>query len=192
MPFPSEQSFFVDSVVGGSERVGVELLASTRIKAAEHPDWLGVVATTFAVVAAVGLVGTSSGCETTPVRALRGARHYAAGNDALDRGDSVRAIEELEQAAVLVPHASEIQNHLGLAYWSGGELKAARQSFERALELNCENQAAAANLEILRTSSGVPLGPQITRDARLRRPDGGGVRVRGEVEAGSGGNADGG
>jgi len=148
------------------------------------------VAKTLAVLAAVGLVGASLGCETTPIRALRGARHYAAGNDALERGDNVLAIEELEQAAVFVPHASEIQNHLGLAYWSGGELKAARQSFERALELNCENQAAAANLEQLRISSGVPLAPQITSKTGLRRPDG--ARVGIGVEAGSGGNVDGG
>ena len=86
------------------------------------------------------------GCESTPMRALRGARHYAAGSDALERNQSDRAILELERAAALIPHASEIQNHLGLAYWSGGRREPARVAFKRALELDCENQAAEANL----------------------------------------------
>ena len=99
------------------------------------------------------LVGLQFGCESVPIRTLQGARHYAAGNEALTESDGERAIHELEQAAALVPHASEIQNHLGLAYWSEGRMDAARMSFERALELDCENQAAAVNLENLMTSA---------------------------------------
>jgi len=151
-----------------------------RSKAVKHPHWLRTSAKALAVVAVVGLVGLSLGCETTAVRAFRGARHYAAGNDALANKDGARAIEELEQAAVLVPHASEIQNHLGLAYWSEGEFKAARNSFERALELNCENQAAALNLEELRTSNRSTLAPRNT-----------GAAQSGQFE-GVGGNVDGG
>ncbi|MFP6654587.1 MAG: hypothetical protein VCB25_03095, partial [Myxococcota bacterium] len=65
-----------------------------------------------------------------------------------------RAIIELERAAKLVPQASEIQNHLGLAYWSEGQLSAARTSFLRAIELDCENRAAVINLEKLQGSAG--------------------------------------
>lgn len=86
------------------------------------------------------------GCESMPMRALRGARHYAAGSEALERNQSDQAILELERAAALIPHASEIQNHLGLAYWSGGRRASALAAFERAVDLDCENQAAEGNL----------------------------------------------
>ena len=104
------------------------------------------------IVTALCSVAVQVGCETNAMRTYRGARHFSAGNDALARENGARAIVELEQAAALVPHASEIQNHLGLAYWSEGRLQAARLSFERALELDCENEAAEANLETLRTA----------------------------------------
>ena len=89
-----------------------------------------------------------------PVRSLRAARYYAAGTDALDRGDSAVAIAELERAAALMPTASEIQNHLGLAYWSGGREAAARRALERAVELDCDNDAARANLASLQRARG--------------------------------------
>ncbi len=85
-------------------------------------------------------------CQSGPVRAFQGARYYAAGSDALERGDSDRAILELRRAAERVPHASEIQNHLGLAYLSKGEIEQARAAFEIALELDCDNRAAQMNL----------------------------------------------
>jgi Flp pilus assembly protein TadD len=91
----------------------------------------------------------ASGCESTPIRAFRGARHYAAGTEALERNDDARAVAELEQAALLVPHASEIQNHLGLAYWSDGRPQSAQVAFAKAIELDCDNDAARANLERL-------------------------------------------
>jgi len=108
------------------------------------PCVLGALAST------IMLVGT--GCESAPLRAYEGARHYSAGTEALNQGQGTRAIEELEQAAVLVPQASEIQNHLGLAYWSDGRIEAARAAFERAIELDCENDAARANLDHLMAS----------------------------------------
>ncbi len=108
-------------------------------------------AVVFALLLSVA--GLETGCETGPIRALRGARHYASGSSALERSESEIAVLELERAAVLVPHASEIHNHLGLAYWSQGRLGAARLSFERALELDCENRAAEANLENLTRSN---------------------------------------
>ncbi len=93
------------------------------------------------------------GCESSTARAIRGARHFAAGNDALAESDTTRAVQELERAAVLVPHASEIQNHLGIAYLAEGRSQLAETAFERAVELDCENVAAEANLQRLRRSS---------------------------------------
>jgi Flp pilus assembly protein TadD len=81
------------------------------------------------------------GCAT-----WRGARLYASGSEALERGETARAVADLEQAAQLVPHASEVQNHLGLAYAAAGRPDDARHAFERAVELDCDNEAAARNL----------------------------------------------
>ncbi len=85
-----------------------------------------------------------------PVRAIRAARYYAAGTRALERGDDAVAIAELERAVALMPNASEIHNHLGLAYWSDGRERAAERELARALELDCDNEAARANLARLR------------------------------------------
>lgn len=101
------------------------------------------------------LAGVAMGCESSAMRAFRGARHYAAGTEALTRSDPVLAISELEQAASLVPHASEIQNHLGLAYWADGRPQEARSAFETAVKLDCENVAAQNNLERLQQSDGI-------------------------------------
>lgn len=109
------------------------------------------VAGSLASIALVGLACTGS----PPVRALRAARYYAAGTRALDRGDVRGAIEALEQAARFVPDASEIQNHLGLAYWSGGRSDDALRALERAVELDCGNEAARANLARLRAGMEV-------------------------------------
>ena len=105
-----------------------------------------------------------------PVRAIRAARYYAAGSEALDRGDAAVAIAELERAASLMPNASEIQNHLGLAYWSDGREDAALAALGRALELDCDNAAARVNL------------------ARLQREqqDGAGLAARDEPGGGRG------
>jgi Flp pilus assembly protein TadD len=88
----------------------------------------------------VGLVGCS---------AWRGARLYQSGTAALDRGQIEVALAELSQAVRLVPQASEIHNHLGIAQLEAGRIELARESFERAVELDCDNQAASENLERL-------------------------------------------
>lgn len=110
--------------------------------------------------ARVGLVLVLAGlvvaCSSTPMRAWHGARHYAAGSEALEQGDAPRAIHELERAAELVPHASEVQNHLGLAYWASGETDRAQLAFERALELDCDNRAARGNLDRLEARGAYP------------------------------------
>jgi Flp pilus assembly protein TadD len=108
------------------------------------------------VVMAVTLLGfaaVQSACESTPMRAIRGARHYAVGTEALSRSDGVLAIAELERAAELVPRASEIQNQLGLAYWSDGREQAAKLAFEKAIEFDCDNVIARMNLDRLRRSA---------------------------------------
>jgi tetratricopeptide (TPR) repeat protein len=102
------------------------------------------VATALAACWALGL-----GCESSPLQAIRGARLYASGNAALERGDAGRAVMDLERAAELVPNASEVQNHLGLAYWAEGRTEFAYSAFERALELDCDNAPARQNLDRL-------------------------------------------
>jgi Flp pilus assembly protein TadD len=92
---------------------------------------------TFLVVALA-----SAGCAS-----FQGARLYSSGTKALDRGDTARAIADLERAAELVPHASEIQNHLGLAYATEGRSHEALLAFRRAVELDCGNLAARRNLQ---------------------------------------------
>ena len=109
----------------------------------------------LAVIFAVLCMGCSTGCTSGPVLAFQGARHYAVGSEALERGEAARAVSELSEAARLVPHASEIQNHLGLAYWSTGEFDLARSAFERAVELDCDNQVARANLARLTKAPGI-------------------------------------
>jgi Flp pilus assembly protein TadD len=103
-----------------------------------------------ALAVAVG----GSGCAS-----YQGARLYGSGSAALGRGDAPRAITDLERAAELVPHASEVQNHLGLAYLAAGRPQEARAAFERALALDCDNAAARANLWALeRGAAARPAG----------------------------------
>lgn len=80
---------------------------------------------------------------------LRGARLYQSGTRALDRGDSTTAIAELERAAELLPGASEVQNHLGLAYQAAGRDRDAESAFRRAVALDCGNAAAVENLRVV-------------------------------------------
>jgi Flp pilus assembly protein TadD len=88
---------------------------------------------------------------------LGAARLYRSGTRSLDRGDARGAVADLERAAALAPHASEVHNHLGLAYAAAGRDADARAAFRRALELDCDNQAARHNLAVsLRESAGAP------------------------------------
>jgi len=77
---------------------------------------------------------------------LEGAKLYARGTDALERGELPAAIADLERAAALVPEASEVHNHLGLAYARAGREGEALREFERAVEIDCDNEAARHNL----------------------------------------------
>ncbi|MGI9431394.1 MAG: tetratricopeptide repeat protein [Myxococcota bacterium] len=102
-----------------------------------------IVPLTLAVVLLLALGSGSFGCAN-----FRGARLYQTGSAALERGETERAIGDLERAARLVPHASEVHNHLGLAYAQAGRDGEALGAFERAVALDCDNTAAAHNLEL--------------------------------------------
>jgi Flp pilus assembly protein TadD len=86
--------------------------------------------------------------------AFQAARLYNSGSDALERGDVERAVAELERAATLAPHASEIQNHLGLAYAASGREEDALRAFQRAVELDCDNRQALHNLAAAERGAG--------------------------------------
>ena len=96
------------------------------------------------------LVLSLSGCAS-----FQAAQFYQSGTRALDRGDTEDAIRDLEAAEALAPEASEIQNHLGLAYRDAGRLGEARSAFARAVELDCDNDAAQRNLDASRRAPSV-------------------------------------
>jgi len=100
--------------------------------------------------------------------AYRAAKLYESGTDALDRGEVEHAIADLESAAALVGHASEIQNHLGLAYTEAGRRDAALAAFRRAVELDCGNAAAQHNLR----AALARRGPVSAVGPRLDAPEG--------------------
>jgi Flp pilus assembly protein TadD len=104
---------------------------------------------TLALALSPGLAGCAS---------LEAARLYRSGTAALDAGEAERAVADLERAGTLAPQASEVQNHLGLAYAAAGRPGDAERAFRRALELDCENAAARENLRAaqLRSAQAKP------------------------------------
>jgi Flp pilus assembly protein TadD len=98
-----------------------------------------------------GLAALVCGCA-----AIEGARLYDEGTQALERGDAQAAVQALERAAERVPEASEVQNHLGLAYLASGRRGEALLAFRRAVALDCDNAAARRNLDLLRGDSRGP------------------------------------
>jgi Flp pilus assembly protein TadD len=103
---------------------------------------------------AIALALSLAGCAS-----YQGARLYQSGTAALDRDEPERAIADLERAAELVPAASQVQNHLGLAYAAAGRDQDALLAFRRAVELDCDNGAAVQNLrgaEQRRTAGAQP------------------------------------
>lgn len=77
---------------------------------------------------------------------IEATQHYRSGTAALDRGETAAAVAELERAAWLAPDAAYVQNHLGIAYEQAGRRDDALRAYERAVELDCTNDAAQANL----------------------------------------------
>jgi Flp pilus assembly protein TadD len=82
-----------------------------------------------------------------------GARLYEQGTEALEAGDTERAIRDLEAAASRVPKAGDVYNNLGVAYLAAGRDDDARLAFERAVALDCSDPAAKQNLERLRAAA---------------------------------------
>ena len=106
----------------------------------------------LALALAMLLAATALAC--AGVEAVRLER---SGRAALDRGDAATAVTDLERAAALAPAASAIHNHLGIAYEQAGRRDDAERAYARAVELDCENEAAVANLAALRAeSAGTP------------------------------------
>ncbi len=97
---------------------------------------------------AVCVLAVALGCSS-----FQAARLYQGGTAALDRGDPARAVLDLERAAELLPEASEVQNHLGLAYQAEDRDREAELAFERAVALDCDNDAAAENLRVAQARS---------------------------------------
>ncbi len=134
-------------------------------------EWEGRASTRGRAALLVALLCVSCvaiACQTAPARAWQAGRLFTSGTAALDRGDHARAIASLEEAARLVPHASEVRNHLGLAYLGSGQPERARAAFARAIELDCDNDAARTNLARLEASV-----PEAARGAGGEADDGG-------------------
>ncbi|MDJ0788598.1 MAG: tetratricopeptide repeat protein [Myxococcota bacterium] len=90
----------------------------------------------------LALALAASGCAT-----MQGTSLYRSGTAALDRGDATAAVADLEQAARLIPQSSPVFNHLGIAYKESGRYEEALWAFQRAVDLDCDNRAAVANLQ---------------------------------------------
>jgi tetratricopeptide (TPR) repeat protein len=88
----------------------------------------------------------------------RAAQLYQSGTAELDRGEYELAIEDLERASELAPQASQVQNHLGLALAAAGREGEARVAMQRAVALDCTNDAAAHNLALLEASMAAKAG----------------------------------
>jgi tetratricopeptide (TPR) repeat protein len=119
--------------------IAVAMAWDAEYKERVRPGFLSVTAPPLLLGALVASL--LAGCA-----AFEGARLYERGTQALDRGDPAAAIADLEHAAELVPQSSEIQNHLGLAHEAAGQDEAALQAFQRAVALDCSNEAAQQNL----------------------------------------------
>jgi len=81
-------------------------------------------------------------------------RLFRSGTAALDRGDSASAVRDLEGAARLLPESSAVHNNLGLAYAAAQRDDDALRAFERAVAIDCDNQAAQTNLARARAPAG--------------------------------------
>ena len=90
---------------------------------------------------------------------VEAVRLERSGTAALDRGDAVRAVGDLERAAEIAPAVSGIQNNLGIAYERAGRRADAERAYERAVALDCGNEAAHANLEALRGETAAASQP---------------------------------
>jgi len=103
---------------------------------------------------------------------LEARRFYRAGTEALDRGESQRAVAALERAAAFAPEISAIQNHLGIAYEDAGRSDDALLAYQRAVALDCDNRAAESNLRELRARLDDPRPADLHPDDLRSPPEG--------------------
>jgi Flp pilus assembly protein TadD len=101
------------------------------------------------VAVALACALLASGCAS-----FQAARLYRSANQDLDGGRPEAAISKLERASALAPQASELQNHLGLAYRAAGRPDEARTAFRRAVEIDCRNDAAQHTLRLPLSEAG--------------------------------------
>jgi Flp pilus assembly protein TadD len=87
---------------------------------------------------------------------VEGARLHESGARALERGDTARAVADLEAAAERLPNVSEVRNRLGVAYAAAGRHEDAIREFRSAVELDCGNALAARNLRRALDEAGAP------------------------------------
>ena len=106
------------------------------------------------IAPALALLALLAGCAS-----LEAAQLYRSGTAALERGEPARAVTDLERAAALAPQASEVQNHLGLAYAELGREAEAERAFRRAVALDCDNAAAQQNLRAAEQGAAVATQP---------------------------------
>ncbi|MGH0037838.1 MAG: tetratricopeptide repeat protein [Myxococcota bacterium] len=115
----------------------------------------------IALALLLGAVAGPLGCA-----AWRGAVLYQSGSEALRAGEVQVAIHDLEEAADWMPEASEVQNHLGLAYAAAGRPDDALRAFRRAEALDCTNHAATLNrqrTELALSGAADPGPPEVTQ-----------------------------
>lgn len=112
----------------------IETRARARHAAARKTRWIVLLIALVLASLALGCAG------------FRAAKLYRAGTDDLNAGRHEAALVQLSEAARLLPTASEIQNHLGLALAANERHVEALRAFERAVALDCDNEAAARNL----------------------------------------------
>ncbi len=99
---------------------------------------------------------------------LRAAHLYQQGTIALNAGDAELAISRVGEAGHLLPDASQIQNHLGLAFLATGQREKALTAFQRAVELDCSNAAAVHNLAAVRATAQE--GPALAKTELMGEP----------------------
>ncbi len=119
------------------------LQAMQRLGHAQCP----VLLLALALTALAGVGGCAS---------LEAARHAERGSQAIDAGEPLRAIAELEKAVALEPRAAPLHNNLGIAYLAAGRVEDARRAFERAVALDCSHEPAQRNLRALREGGRTP------------------------------------
>ena len=105
----------------------------------------------LAALALVLCLAAGAGCSS-----WRGAQLYQSGTVALDRGDPAAAVRDLEQAATLLPGASQVFNHLGIAYTELARPEDALAAFQRAVVLDYDNLAASENLAVAEALQAPP------------------------------------